>query len=109
MTPEAAETRTIRVLPLDAFLFVLPNESLFDSAMRAGWRWPSTCGGIGECGTCYMVVEEGAPNLNAVDEPERACLDAGLHSSDSRTRLACKTKIHNGQATVTRRGARPRR
>jgi ferredoxin len=96
----------VHVLPADADLEVGESEPLFWAARRAGWRWPTVCEGDGECGQCYVVVEQGAEHLNAASDEERERLAEGMVGGEPRARLACMTYV-SGPAVVRRRGARP--
>jgi len=96
---------TVRVLPAGDVLDVEAGESLMAAARRQGWRWPTICGGNGECGTCWMVVEQGAEHGSAVEAAERATLAKGMKADEPRARLACQIKV-SGPMVVTRRSVK---
>ncbi|HBR15873.1 MAG TPA: ferredoxin [Candidatus Omnitrophica bacterium] len=54
---------------------------------------PFSCNS-GVCGTCQVVVLEGAGNLNDLSEEE---LDLGM---DHKTRLSCRCRIKNGTVRI---------
>ena len=95
----------VRVLPADAEVEVGPGESLMGAARRQGWFWPTICGGDCECGTCWVVVEEGAEHGSAMEAAERATLDRGMKADEPRARLACQIRV-SGSMVVTRRSVK---
>ena len=95
----------MRVLPADDDVEVGVGESLMAAARRQGWFWPTVCGGDGECGTCWVVVDEGAEYGSAMETAERARLAGGMKANEPRARLACQTRV-SGPVVVTRRSVR---
>ncbi len=96
---------TVRVLPVDAEVEVGPGESLMGAARRQGWFWPTVCQGNCECGTCWVVVEDGAEHCSGMEAAERATLAKGMKADEPRARLACQIRV-SGQVVVTRRSVR---
>jgi ferredoxin len=96
---------TVRVLPVGAEIEVVPGESLMAAAQRQGWWWPTVCNGDCECGTCWVVVIDGAEHTSAVESPERATLAKGMQASEPRARLACQVRV-SGTVVVSRRSVR---
>jgi ferredoxin, 2Fe-2S len=98
----------LRVRPSGIEFDVEPDESIFSAAERNGYRWPTICGGIGSCTTCFAVVVEGAENSSDISRFE--C--EGLSRIDlppaveGEVRLACQLTI-SGDVTVVRSGVRP--
>jgi len=66
--------------------------SLLDIASAHGIEIGSNCGGNGICGTCYVVVEDGAENLSPADDDERATLE-GMTDNAPGARLACQAVV----------------
>ena len=97
----------VRVLPSQVVLEVHDGETVFQAAARLDVRWPSICHGDCECGVCFMVVQCGAEYLSDKSKIEADRLALGLKANDPAARLACRTKV-DGDATVVRRGVRPR-
>jgi ferredoxin len=95
----------VRVLPVDAAVEVATGESLMAAARRQGWFWPTVCEGDCECGTCWVVVEDGAEHCSVMEAAERATLAKGMKASEPRARLACQTRV-SGPVVVTRRSVR---
>ena len=91
--------------PADIRLEPEPGESVFAAAGRAGYRWPTVCGGQGTCRTCVMVVESGRENCSVIEDLEAEGLDALKEAKDGQYRLACQTRV-TGDVTVTKRGVR---
>jgi ferredoxin, 2Fe-2S len=97
---------SVLVLPANASVDVRATESLFRAARRRGWQWPTVCGGVQECGRCYVVVEEGNENENVMGPTERELIGRGLMAHRRHARLACAL-YPAGDMTVVRRGAVP--
>jgi ferredoxin len=95
----------VRVLPADAVVDVAPGESLMAAARRQGWFWPTVCNGDGECGTCWVVVEQGSEYCSVMEGAERARLAEGMKANEPRARLACQVRP-SGPVVVTRRSVR---
>jgi ferredoxin len=95
----------VRVLPVDAVVEVAAGESLMAAARRQGWFWPTVCGGDCECGTCWVVVEDGAEHCSVMEAAERETLAKGMKANEPRARLACQTRV-SGPVVVTRRSVR---
>jgi 2Fe-2S ferredoxin len=95
----------VRVRPVDAIVEVAAGETLMGAARRQGWFWPTVCGGDCECGTCWVVVEEGAEYGSAMEEAERATLAKGIKANEPRARLACQIRV-SGPMVVTRRSVK---
>jgi ferredoxin len=93
------------VLPAGAVVEVAAGESLMAAAQRQGWFWPTVCGGDCDCGTCWVVVEQGAEHCSRMEEDERATLDKGMKANEPRARLACQLKV-TGSMVVTRRSVK---
>lgn len=90
-------------------------ESVMGAAARAGYAWPTTCGGVAECTACVMMLVDGDTTAFAEPGPlETAALASlGAASSDpTRWRLACQTRVAPGagpdaRVTVRKVGVRP--
>jgi ferredoxin len=95
----------VRVLPADAVVEVAAGETLMAAAQRQGWFWPTVCGGDCDCGTCWVVVEEGAEHGSAMETAERATLAKGMKANEPRARLACQLKV-TGSMVVNRRSVK---
>jgi ferredoxin len=93
------------VLPLAVVVNVEIGESLMAAAERQGLYWPTVCHGDAECGTCAVVVEEGAEHLCPCGAKERQTLAAGRWAGDPRARLACQLRL-TGPVRVFKRGVR---
>jgi 2Fe-2S ferredoxin len=100
----------VTVMPLGVAFEVEDGESVFHAAEEAGYRWPTVCGGMGSCRTCYMWVLEGADNFEEPDDWEQEGLEdlASTAPVDAGVRLACQARVH-GDATVRKTGVKPPR
>jgi ferredoxin len=102
----------VKVEPLGATLVPDDDESIFHCALRVGYRWPSVCGGVGSCRSCFMVVTDGEELLEPVGPWEEEGLNAiGARPGTSGVvRLACQARVRAGavgHVVVDKRGVRP--
>jgi ferredoxin, 2Fe-2S len=72
--------------------------SVLDIALAHGVDIEHTCGGVGACSTCHVIVEDGGDNLSqaADEELDRVELAPG---NTVRSRLACQAVVR-GDVTV---------
>jgi len=73
--------------------------SLLDIALSHGVDIECACGGEGVCGTCHVLVAQGAENLSEADDGEMDVLDE-VPGSGLASRLACRAVVH-GDVAVT--------
>ena len=73
--------------------------SLLDIALHAGIQIDNACGGVGVCGTCHVIVEQGMENLSAADDNELDVIDQAPGNTLN-SRLACQAVVA-GPVTVT--------
>jgi 2Fe-2S ferredoxin len=79
---------------------VREGETLMAAALRAGYRWPTVCGGLAECGAC-------AVRIAALEAARLATLpDRRLHP-DAEFRLACRMQPNGTDLVVHKKGVRP--
>jgi 2Fe-2S ferredoxin len=72
--------------------------SVLDIALANGVEISTNCGGNCVCGSCYVIVENGAENLSGPDDEERETLDTMTDNAPN-GRLACQA-IVRGSVTV---------
>ena len=72
--------------------------SLLDVALNHGVQIEHACGGVGVCGTCHVIVEDGAENLSPPSDEELDTVDAAPGATP-RSRLACRAVVC-GDVTV---------
>ena len=96
----------VRVEPSGIELEAEPGETVMAAARRAGYRWPTVCGGQAECGVCALeVVDTPGPLARpGADETDRIARlpERRLHP-DRTYRLACRLVVVDG-LTVRKRG-----
>jgi ferredoxin len=97
----------VTVVPVGVVVDVTEPEPLMAAAQRQGLWWPTVCGGDAECGSCWVIVEEGAEHCGPMGERERARLALGMKANEPRARLACQLRVL-GPVTVNRRSVRRR-
>lgn len=80
-----------------------------DSARRLGYFWPTTCGGIAECGSCRCQISKGIENVDPPTAAERLIFRILPQADDQplKTRLACQMTV-TGPVTVIKRGVKAR-
>ena len=99
----------IRILPLDVEVEAGRDDTVMGAAQRAGYYWPTTCGGEGRCTTCACEIIEGAPSLVAMGRAEQKSLvyERGESVLGTAVRLACQVRISgDGPVTVRKPGVR---
>lgn len=98
----------LRVEPAGYVITVRDGESLMAAAVRAGYYWPTTCGGHGICTTCAVEVVRGAEHLAPPGRGEtRALLEGrGPDAVTRGLRLACQVQTA-GDVVVRKTGVRP--
>lgn len=101
-------TATVIVRPAGIELELADGEPLLRAAERHGYRWPTICGGLGTCRTCFVEVDEGRESCSDIGGLEREGIEALRRPVDGRTRLACQLTVSGGTVTVVKRGVRRR-
>lgn len=95
----------VTVLPAGVVLDVRAAEPLMAAAQRQGLWWPTVCGGDADCGTCWLIVEDGVEHCRPMGDRERVRLALGMKADEPRARLACQLRV-TGPVTVHRRSVR---
>lgn len=93
------------VTPSGVTLEVQQGETVFSAARRQGFDWPTICGGLGTCRTCYVTVSEGVDNCGPMLDLEQEGVRALGRTLDGAVRLACQLRVA-GPVVVSRRGVR---
>lgn len=96
---------TVEVRPSGIVLTLRPEETLMSAALRAGYRWPTVCGGEGTCRTCFVLVEDGAQHCSPVSDFEEEGLRAIRRTAAGDVRLACQLRV-SGCVAVHKRGVK---
>jgi ferredoxin, 2Fe-2S len=98
----------VRVEPSGIEIDVADGETLMAAARRAGYRWPTVCGGLAQCGVCVVDVEAGRPAPPEDLEAQRlATLPERQMRPDAEWRLACQLRVGGAGLVVRKRGVRP--
>ena len=82
-----------------------PDESLMAAAQRQGYTWPTVCGGLGTCRTCFVEIQTGHEHLSAIEDLEAEGLAALAVAATGGVRLACQVGL-NGPVVVRKRAVR---
>lgn len=100
---------TVRVEPSGIQFDAEEGETIMAAAIRHGYRWPTVCGGEGQCRACFVVVLDGMENLEPVGRREKDGIRVLAESGEdpARVRLACQAKP-TGTVMVHRHGVRAR-
>jgi 2Fe-2S ferredoxin len=88
---------------------VAPGETIMAAALRHGYRWPTTCDGLANCGICYIELLSGAEHLGPICEQERYLVEnlpAGRFAAGP-LRLACQATCA-GDVVARKKGVKPR-
>src|SRR5262245_8801206 len=92
----AGHSHRVRVEPAGVEVEVLVGETLFDAAWRAGYDWPTICGGQGRCTYCHVRIRPGDEDAGApapAEDEHRALRRVArrLYDGDlTGLRLACR-------------------
>lgn len=98
----------VTVEPSGLVLEVESGETLMGAAARAGYRWPSLCGGDGACSICWVEVLGGSEHLSEVSAGEQETMELvpALVRRTRTVRLACQARV-GGDVTVRKPGVKP--
>lgn len=92
------DTAEVTFLPSGTKVSVPSGKTLLEAATKAGVEVTHECGGKGVCGSCAVLVEEGAENLTEETDGEKDMLSSlGM---DVPNRLACRAQV-KGPVTVS--------
>ncbi len=94
--------------PIGVTFDVARGDTVFATAVREGYRWPTICGGEGSCHMCFMRVVDGADQLADIEpwEAEGLAELGDVGQPGETLRLACQA-IVRGDVTVYKRGVKP--
>lgn len=98
---------TVRVEPAGLEFEVEATETMMEAALRHGYRWPTVCGGHGQCRACFVEVLDGCDRLGPIGRCEADGIQVLVDSGEDRgrVRLACQAHV-TGPVTVRKRGVR---
>lgn len=84
------------------------GETVMAAAQAAGYWWPTSCNGQGECTNCAGMVVSGAEHLTPMGRYEEANLirQRGRASLQSPIRLFCQARV-SGDIEVHKPGVKP--
>ena len=89
----------VRFLPSGTTLRVAPGTSLHEAIRRAGLPIASGCGADGICGRCAVAIRSDRGRLSE-ETREEAQTKRG-NRIDPGDRLACRTRVEQGEIAVT--------
>lgn len=79
------------ILPDEVVVEVKEGTSLLDAAAFVGIELMHSCGGIGACTSCRVLVREGKEHLSSIETAEREQLtESGILQTH---RLACQARV----------------
>lgn len=99
----------VTVRPSGVRFPALPGQPMMAAGVAAGLRWPTVCGGKGDCRVCFVEVLEHHERLSAPEPAEAQAireLAVTLGRRLGPVRLACQAAVH-GDVVVHKRGVRP--
>lgn len=100
----------VHIRPAGAEIEIGEGETLMNAALRSGYRWPTVCGGQGNCTTCFVQIRKGLDRVVGPDVAEEAALELlrlRFARNPESVRLACQLKFKGGDVEVYRPGVRP--
>lgn len=102
---------TVTVKPSGITFDAEDGQTVMAAAVAAGLRWPTVCGGQGDCLVCHIEVLDGPDRLAAPSDAEDHAvrdLKGDRGGRGEHVRLACQAGVH-GDVVVLKRGVRRRR
>ncbi|MEU8900299.1 2Fe-2S iron-sulfur cluster-binding protein [Nocardia sp. NPDC048505] len=99
----------VTVRPSGVRFLAAPGQPIMAAGLAAGYRWPTICGGKGDCRVCFVEVLEHPERLSEPKPAERRAiteLTATLGRDPRPVRLACQAAVL-GDVVVHKRGVRP--
>lgn len=102
---------TVTVQPSGVRFSADDGQTIMAAAESAGYRWPTICGGNGECLVCHVEVLEHPECLAPPSDAEAKAvqgLSGDRGGRGDHVRLACQAAV-NGDVVVRKRGVRNRR
>ena len=102
--------RSVRVEPAGVDIPVDDGETLMAAAVRAGYRWPTVCGGQAQCGVCILKVVSSSelPPPAPLEAERLAIVPERQLWPDAVLRLACQLRVESDGLVVFKRGVRKR-
>ena len=100
--------RSVRVEPAGVDIPVDDGETLMAAAVRAGYRWPTVCGGQAQCGVCILKVVSSSelPPPAPLEAERLAIVPERQLWPDAVLRLACQLRVEDEGLVVFKRGVR---
>ena len=98
----------VTVQPSGIVFEAAAGETVMDAARAAGYWWPTSCGGKGECTTCAGMILQGMQHLSAMGRYEESNLirQRGRLSLQQPIRLCCQARVY-GDVEVRKPGVKP--
>ncbi|WP_233434611.1 OB-fold domain-containing protein [Nocardia yamanashiensis] len=100
-----SDAATVTVRPRGIQFPAAPGQSIMAAATAAGYRWPTICGGLGDCLVCHVEVLEHADHLDEPADNETQAVRELRARSGRPVRLACQATVR-GDVVVHKRGVR---
>lgn len=99
---------TVTVRPSGITFEAAHGQTVMAAARATDVRWPTVCGGNGDCLVCHIGVLEGSENLSEPSASEAQAvrnLSGDQGGRGEHVRLACQAGVL-GDVTVEKRGVR---
>jgi len=78
--------------PVSRRIYFSENKKLYQMLIDSGIRIRSLCGGVGSCGKCKVLIQQGIKYLTSPTDPELEFLNKD--ELEKNWRLACQTSIN---------------
>ncbi|WP_280356990.1 2Fe-2S iron-sulfur cluster-binding protein [Nocardia otitidiscaviarum] len=98
---------TVTVRPSGLRFTAATGQSVMAAAQAAGYRWPTICGGLGDCLVCHIEVLDQPEHLSEPADTEIQAVRQLRARGGGPVRLACQARVH-GDVVVLKRGVRGR-
>lgn len=102
------EEHTVTVEPSGIQFTAVTGQTIMAASQDAGYRWPTICGGQGDCQVCHVEVLAHPHHLTAALQAESEAVQVlqGEHGGRGpHVRLACQAGVL-GDVVVLKRGVR---
>lgn len=107
-TSRGSASCRVTVQPSGIVFEAAPGQTVMEAAEAAGYYWPTTCHGRGECATCAGVVLSGQEHLSEMGRGERyeIARQRGEAALRNPLRLCCQARVY-GDVEMRKPGVRP--
>jgi uncharacterized 2Fe-2S/4Fe-4S cluster protein (DUF4445 family) len=92
--------------PISRRLYYKEDETIYQLLLNSGIRVRSLCGGLGTCGKCKLLIQQGNQYFNRITNSEKSLLTK--KEIDEKFRLACQCNIDKEQIALIKNHQQPK-